>query len=121
MVTEVTDGPPELGEKTLLPVEFELSETVRPPDPAVTGLPKLSRCWTVIGPSVAEDDAEPDTGADEKPNLLATCGAVVNVADPVTPVAPLSVTVSVLLPAEYAVNVELGDAVPLENEAGEAG
>jgi hypothetical protein len=61
--TDATADPPDEAANTAVPVELE-DRFTGIPEPAVTGLPAASWRCTVRGPSVAVDDAAPDT-ADE--------------------------------------------------------
>src|SRR5947208_1593690 len=70
-------APPEVVAKTLVPAEFDARLTVTLVG-AVTGLPKPSWRWIVIGPSVAVLDAAPDTGADVIAEVAAAAEVTVN-------------------------------------------
>ena len=78
IVTEVTELPPEVVANLLVPEEFEARFTVVLL-PGVTGLPKESWRWTVIGPRVALAEAEPDTGPEVMASLLAVAAVMVSV------------------------------------------
>ncbi|GAB3548622.1 hypothetical protein GCM10027404_12830 [Arthrobacter tumbae] len=62
MVTDVTEAPLEVPEKTRTPVELEERLITVPPAGAETGLPNESWRCTVNGPRFAVPDAVPETG-----------------------------------------------------------
>src|SRR5580698_4209594 len=97
MEIEVVAGPPGVAENTAVPVLFEERLTV---SAAVVGLPYASCSWTVIGPTLAPEDAVPDWGLDVKANCAEGAAVTLKaelVVDDVSPgpVRTESVAVSV--------------------------
>ena len=77
--TVVVAEPPEVAEKTAVPVELEARVTVWA---VVAALPKESCSATVIGPRVAVADAAPDTAVEVMTYLDAAAAVTVSICVP---------------------------------------
>jgi hypothetical protein len=94
MSIEAVAVPPEVAEKTGVPLESELRFTI---SALVDGLPKASCSWTVIGPRDAPDDAGPETAELVKTSVRGAAAETVSTCIPL--VSPVAAAVIVGVPA----------------------